>query len=149
MRRSLAISRWTASAEYRRSSASRAFARPSVRGGRGTSSVFRVMAVSSEGAVVEIEDVRMSGPPGGARQSVVVERAFADRNNLKASVAAVLVILGGEASGLLASIGFGFVETRLKVCADSGIAVDAANAFPFSDAVNLIGHGLPSSPIGR
>jgi hypothetical protein len=62
------------------------------------------MAVSSEGAVVEIEDVQMSGPPGGARQSVVVERAFADRNNLKASVAAVLVILGGEASGLLASV---------------------------------------------
>src|ERR1700733_5940743 len=87
-------------------------------------------------------------PPSGERRSVVVERAFADRNNLKASVAAVLVILAGEASGLLASIGFGFVETRLKVCADGGIAVDAADAFPFSDAVNLIGHGLPSSPMG-
>jgi hypothetical protein len=104
------------------------------------------MAVSSEGAVVEIEDVRMGGPPGGERRSVVVERALADRNDLKASVAAALVILVGEASGLLASIGFGFVETRLKVCADGGIAVDA---FPFSDAVNLIGRGLPSSPIGR
>ena len=92
------------------------------------------MAVYSELAVVEIEDVRMGREPGGERRSVVVERAFADRNDLKASVAAVLVILIGEASGLLASIGLGFVETRLKVCADGGIAVDAANAFPFSDA---------------
>jgi hypothetical protein len=91
----------------------------------------------------------VGGPPGDERRSVVVERAFADRNDLKASVAIVLVILADEASGLLASIGFGFVETRLKVCADVGIAFDAANAFPFSDAVNLIGHGLPSSPIGR
>ncbi len=56
------------------------------------------MAVSSERAVVEIEDVRMSSHP-------LVERAFADRNDLKASIAAVLVILAGEASGLLASIG--------------------------------------------
>ena len=47
-----------------------------VRGGRGTSSVFRVMAVSSEGAVVEIEDVRMGDPPGDERRSLVVERAF-------------------------------------------------------------------------
>jgi hypothetical protein len=100
-------------------------------------------------AVVEIEDVRMGRPPGAERRSVVVERAFADRNDLKASVAAALVILVGEASGLLASIGSGFVETRLKARADGGIAVDVANAFPFSDAVNLIGHGLPSSPIGR
>src|SRR5277367_6459348 len=148
MRRSLAISRWTASAEYRCPSASHAFARPSVRGGRGTSSVFRIMAVSLEGAVVETKDVRMGGPPGVERRSPVVERAFADRNNLKASVATVLVILAGEPSGLLASIGFGFVETRLKVCADGGIAVDAADALPFSDAINLIGHGLPSSPMG-
>jgi hypothetical protein len=74
----------------------------------------------------------MGRHPGGERRSVVVERAFADRNDLKASVATVLIILVGEASGLLASIGFGFVETRLKVCADGGIAVDAADAFPFS-----------------
>jgi hypothetical protein len=47
------------------------------------------MAVSSEGAVVEIEDVRMGGAPGGERRSVVVERALADRNDLKASVAAL------------------------------------------------------------
>jgi hypothetical protein len=106
------------------------------------------MAVSSEWAVVEIEDVRVGGPPGDERRSLVVERAFADRDDLKASVATTLVILLGEASGLLASIGLGFVETRLKVCADGGIAVDAADAFPFSDAVNLIGHGLASSPIG-
>jgi hypothetical protein len=105
------------------------------------------MAVSSEWAVVEIEDVRMSA--GGERRSVVVEWAFADRNDLKASVAAVLVIVVGEASGLLASIGSGFVETRLKVRADGGIAVDAADAFPFSDAVDLIGHGLAFSPIGQ
>ena len=120
-----------------------------MRGGRGTSSVFRVMAVSSEGAVVEIEDVRMGGAPGGERRSVLVERALADRNDLKASVAAALVILVGEASGLLASIGLGLIETRLKVCADGGIAVDAADAFPFSDAVNLVGYGLSSPPIGR
>jgi hypothetical protein len=107
------------------------------------------MAVSSEWAVVEIEDVRMGDPPGDERRSLVVERAFADRDDLKASVATVLVILVGEASGLLASIGLGLVETRLKVCADGGIAVDAADAFPFSDAVNLIGHGLATSPIGR
>jgi hypothetical protein len=107
------------------------------------------MAVSSEWAVVEIEDVRMGGPPGDERRSLVVERAFADRDDLKASVATVLVVLVGEASGLLASIGLGLVETRLKVCADGGIAVDAADAFPFSDAVNLIGHGLPSPPIGQ
>jgi hypothetical protein len=119
-----------------------------VRGGRGTSSVFRVMTVSSEWAVVDIEDVEMGCPPGAERRSALVERALADRNDLKASVSAVLVILVGEASGLLASIGFGFVETRLKVCADGGIAVDAADPFPFSDAVNLIGHGLGSSPIG-
>jgi hypothetical protein len=86
-----------------------------VRGGRGTSSVFRVIAVSSEGAVVEIEDVRMGRQPGAERWAVVVERAFSDRNDLKASVATVLVILASEASGLLASIGLGFVETRLKV----------------------------------
>jgi hypothetical protein len=104
---------------------------------------------SSEWAVVEIEDVRMGRQPGGERRSVVVERAFADRNDLKASVAAVLIILVGEASGLLPSIGFGFLETRLKVCADGGIAVDAADAFPFSDAVNLIGHGLASSSMCR
>jgi hypothetical protein len=60
------------------------------------------MAVSSEGAVVEIEDVRMGRPPGAERRSALVERAFADRNDLKAFVAAVLVILVGEASGLLA-----------------------------------------------
>ena len=94
MRRSLAISRWTASAEYRCPFAWCAFARPSVRGGRGHP-------------------------------------------------------LFGEASGLLASIGSGFVETRLKVCADGGIPVDAADAFPFSDAVDLIGHGLAFSPIGQ
>src|SRR5271170_5663837 len=120
-----------------------------MRGGRGTSSVFRVMAVSSEGAVVEIEDVRMGGPPGDERRSLVVERAFAGRDDLKASVAAALVILVGEASGLFASVGFGFVEARLKVGAGGGIAVDAADAFPFSDAVNLIGHGLPSPPMGK
>jgi hypothetical protein len=79
----------------------------------------------------------------------LVERALADRNNLKASVTAVLVILVGEAIGLLASIGFSFLESRLKVCADGGIAVDAADAFPFSDAVNLIGHGLASSSMRR
>jgi hypothetical protein len=107
------------------------------------------MAVSSEWAVVEIEEVRMGRHPGAERRAALVERAFADRNDLKASVAAVLVILGGEASGLLASIGFGFLETRLKVCADGGIAVDAADAFPFSDAVNLIGHGLASSSMCR
>jgi hypothetical protein len=107
------------------------------------------MAVSSEWAVVEIEDVRMDGPPGDERRSLVVERAFADRDDLKASVATPLVILLGEASGLLLSKGLGLIETRLKVCADGGIALDAADAFPFSDAVNLIGHGLASSPIGR
>jgi hypothetical protein len=107
------------------------------------------MTVSSEWAVVEIEDVGMGCPPGAERRAALVERALADRNDLKASVAAVLVILAGEASGLLASIGFGFVETRLKVCADGGIAVDAADAFPFSDAVDLIGHGLAFSPIGQ
>jgi hypothetical protein len=107
------------------------------------------MTVSSEWAVVEIEDMGMGRPLGAERRSVVVERAFADRNDLKASVAAVLVILVGEASGLLASIGLGLVETRLKVCADGGITVDAADAFPFSDAVNLIGHGLAFSPIGQ
>ena len=62
---------------------------------------------SSEWAVVEIDDPRMGRRPGGERRSVVVERAFDDRNDLKASVAAVLIILVGEASGLLASIGFG------------------------------------------
>ena len=67
----------------------------------------------------------MGRQPGAERWAVVVERAFSDRNDLKASVATVLVILAGEASGLLASTGFGFVETRLKVCADGGIAVDA------------------------
>jgi hypothetical protein len=93
---------------------------------------------------------RADGWPTERRATVGCCRTgFPDRNNLKASVAAVLVILAREPSGLLASIGFGFVETRLKVCADGGIAVDAADAFPFSDAVNLIGHGLPSSPIGR
>jgi hypothetical protein len=107
------------------------------------------MAVSSEWAVVEIEDVRMDGPPGDERRSLVVERAFADRDDLKASVATTLVILLGEASGLLLSKGLGLIETRLKVCADGGIALDAADAFPFSDAVNLIGHGLASSPIER
>ena len=78
-----------------------------------------------------------------------VERAFPDGDDLEAAVATTLVILLGEASGLLASIGLGFVETRLKVCADGGIAVDAADAFPFSDAVNLVGYGLSSPPIGR
>jgi hypothetical protein len=107
------------------------------------------MAVSSEGAVVEIEYVWMGSPLGAERRAALVERALADHNDLKASVAAPLVILVGEASGLLASIGFGFVETRLEVCADGGIAVDAADAFPFSGAVNLIGHGLASSPTGR
>jgi hypothetical protein len=48
-------------------------------------------------------------------------------------------MLVGEASGLLLSKGLGLIETRLKVCADGGIAVDAADAFPFSDAVNLVG----------
>jgi hypothetical protein len=72
-----------------------------------------------------------------------------DRNDLKVSVPAALVILAGEASGLLASIGLGFVETRLKVRADGGIAVDAADPFPFSDAIDLIGHGLASSPMGQ
>jgi hypothetical protein len=118
-------------------------------GGRGTSSVFRVTTVSSEWAVVEIEDAGMGCPPGAERRAALVERALADCNDLKASVPTVLVILVGEASGLLASIGFGFVETRLKVCADGGIAVDTADAFPFSDAMNLIGHGLASSPIGE
>jgi hypothetical protein len=107
------------------------------------------MAVSSEWAVVEIEDVRMDGPPGDERRSLVVERAFADRDDLKASVATTFVILLGEASRLLLSKGLGLIETRLKVCADGGIAIDAADAFPFSDAVNLIGHGLASSPIER
>jgi hypothetical protein len=108
-----------------------------------------IMAVSSERAVVEIEDVQVGGPPGGDPPSVVVERAFADGDDLEAPVATTLVILVGEASGLLLSKGLGFVETRLKICADGGIAVDAADAFPFSDAVNLIGYGLASSPIGR
>jgi hypothetical protein len=76
----------------------------------------------------------MGCPPSAERRAALVERTLADRNDLKGSVPAALVILGGEASGLLASIGLGFVETRLKVCADGGIAVDAANAFPFSDA---------------
>jgi hypothetical protein len=76
------------------------------------------MAVSSEWAVIEIEDVRMDGPPGDERRSLVVERAFADLDDLKGSVATTLVILLGEASGLLASIGLGLIETRLKVCAD-------------------------------
>jgi hypothetical protein len=53
--------------------------------GRGTSSVFRVMTVSSAWAAVEIEDMRMGGPPGGELRSVAVERAFAGRNDLKAS----------------------------------------------------------------
>jgi hypothetical protein len=90
----------------------------------------------------------MGGPPGGEPPSVVVERAFADGDDLEAPVATTLVILVGEASGLLVR-GFDLVETRLKVCADGGIAVDAADAFPFSDAVNLVGYGLSSPPIGR
>jgi hypothetical protein len=61
------------------------------------------MAVSSEGAVVEIEDVRMGRPPGAERWAALVERALADRNDPKASIAAALVILVGDASGLLAS----------------------------------------------
>ena len=78
-----------------------------------------------------------------------VERAFAGRDDLKASVATTFVILLGEASGLLLSKGLGLIETRLKVCADGGMALDAADAFPFSDAVNLVGYGLSSPPIGR
>jgi hypothetical protein len=100
-------------------------------------------------AVVGVEELWMGRQPGGERRSLVVERALADRSDLKASVAAVLVILSGETSGLLPRIGLGLIETRLKVGADGRIAVDAADAFPFSDAVNLIGHGLASSPIGR
>jgi hypothetical protein len=65
------------------------------------------MTVSSEWAVVEIEDVGMGCPPGAERRAALVERALADRNDLKASVSAVLVILAGEPSGLLASIGPG------------------------------------------
>ena len=91
----------------------------------------------------------MGRPPGAERRAALIERTLADRNDLKGSVAAVLVVVVGEASGLLLSKGLGFVETRLKVCADGGIAVDAADPFPFSDAVNLVGHGLPSPPIGR
>src|ERR1700678_2240513 len=108
MRRSLAISRWTASAEYR---SLRFACVRSTAGARGPGGILCSAghAVSSEWAVVEIEDVRMDGPPGDERRSLVVERAFADRDDLKASVATVLVVLVGEASGLLASIGFGFV----------------------------------------
>jgi len=51
-------------------SASRAFARPPAPGGRGASSVLRVMAVSSERAVVEIEDVRVGGWPARRRAPV-------------------------------------------------------------------------------
>jgi hypothetical protein len=76
--------------------------------------------------------------------AALIERAFADCDDLKASVTAVVVILVGEASGLLPRKGLGFIETRLKVGADGRIAVDAADPFPFSDAVNLIGHGLAS-----
>jgi hypothetical protein len=100
-------------------------------------------------AVGGIEDVRMDGPPDDERRSLVVKRAFADRDDLKAPVATTLVILLGEASGLLLSKGLGLIETRLKVSADGGIALDAADAFPFSDAVNLVGYGLSSPPIGR
>ena len=91
----------------------------------------------------------MGRPPGAERRAALIERTLADRNDLKGSVAAVLVVVVGEASGLLLSKGLGFVETRLKVCADCGIAVDAADPFPFSDAVNLVGYGLSSPPIGR
>jgi len=41
-----------------------------------------------------------------------------------------------------------WLETRLEVCVDGGIAVDAADAFPFSGAVNLIGYRLASSSTG-
>jgi hypothetical protein len=104
---------------------------------------------SAQNGQSSIGGVRMGGPPGGEPPSVVVERAFADGDDLEAPVATTLVILVGEASGLLVRVGFGLVETRLKVCADGGIAVEAADAFPFSDAVNLVGYGLSSPPIGR
>ena len=91
----------------------------------------------------------MGRPPGAERRAALIERTLADRNDLKGSVAAVLVVVVGEASGLLLSKGLGLIETRLKVCADGGMALDAADAFPFSDAVNLVGYGLSSPPIGR
>jgi hypothetical protein len=43
----------------------------------------------------------MGRPPGGERRAALIEGALADRDDLKASVSAVLVILVGEASGLL------------------------------------------------
>ena len=101
------------------------------------------IAAREEGIVISLDRIAERLP---SLRPLVVEGALADRDDLKASVATVLVILVGEASGLLASIGLGLVETRLKVCADGGIAVDA---FPFSDAVNWVGHGLSSPPIGR
>ena len=90
----------------------------------------------------------MGRPPGAERRAALIERTLADRNDLKGSVAAVLVVVVGEASGLLLSKGLGLIETRLKVSADGGIALDAADAFPFSDAVNLIGDSLAFTPIG-
>jgi hypothetical protein len=43
----------------------------------------------------------MGRPPGAERRAALIERTLADRNDLKGSVAAVLVVVVGEASGLL------------------------------------------------
>src|ERR1700722_18392586 len=121
MRRSLAISRSIASAEYRCPCGSRAFARAPVRGGRGTS-VFEVMGASAQNG--QLSGSRNCGCAANQALSdgaALIERAFADCDDLKASVTAVVVILVGEASGLLPRKGLGFIETRLKVGADGRI----------------------------
>jgi hypothetical protein len=51
----------------------------------------------SEWAVVEIEDGRMGRQPGDERWAVLVERAFAVRDDLKASVPGWASEKGGEA----------------------------------------------------
>jgi hypothetical protein len=101
MRGSLAISCRTASAEYRVAPLRVRSLECPCEGAEGNPVLSGSWRCSSEWAVVEIADVRMGGPPGGERRSVVVERAFADRNGLKASVAAALVILVGERAAFL------------------------------------------------
>ena len=67
----------------------------STAGARGPRDIlcFRVMAVSSEGAVVGIEDVRMDGPPDDERRSLLSNGLSPHRDDLKASVATALAIL--------------------------------------------------------
>ena len=140
MRRSRSISRWTALAEYRGAPGESVVDRSATGPARSASSLFRVITVSLRTACRREPRLPAMRRPRAKRGPVVIERAFADRDDLKPAVAAGAIVFVVEKGGFLDRVSLHLVEIGLQIGATGRITVDAADPLLFADPVSLVGH---------